>query len=69
MVEQYLLDTNVVIDFLNGRLSAEGKKFITAMEPAISVITHIELLSSKNIPQLEWEQIQAFYTGSFNLCT
>lgn len=60
MVEQYLMDTNPVIDFFNGKLSEKGKKFIAAIEPAISVITHIELLSNKNIPPKEWEQIQDF---------
>jgi predicted nucleic acid-binding protein len=60
MVEHYLIDTNPVIDFFNGKLSAEGKKLIAAIEPAISVITHIELLSNKNIPQQEWQQLQGF---------
>jgi predicted nucleic acid-binding protein len=60
MVNQYLIDTNPVIDFFNGKLSAEGKKLIAAIEPAISVITHIELLSNKNIPSKEWQQIHDF---------
>lgn len=41
MVNKYLMDTNPVIDFLNGKLSSEGKKFITVIEPTISVITQI----------------------------
>ena len=60
MVEQYLMDTNPVIDFFNGKLSQKGKKFIAVIEPAISVVTHIELLSNKNIPQKEWEHLQDF---------
>lgn len=54
------MDTNAVIDFFNGKLSAGGKKIIAAIEPAISVITHIELLSNKNIPAQEWNQLLAF---------
>lgn len=54
------MDTNPVIDFFNGKLSENGKNFIASIEPAISVITHIELLSNKNIPQKEWEQLQDF---------
>lgn len=60
MVEKYLMDTNPVIDFFNGRLSTNGKKFIAALEPSISVITQIELLSNKNIPADEWKQINDF---------
>ena len=60
MVEKYLMDTNPIIDFLNGKLSAKGQKFIAVIEPVISVITHIELLSNKSIPQQEWEQLNSF---------
>ena len=60
MVAKYLLDTNPIIDFLNGRLPASGKDFIAAIEPTISVISHIELLSNKNIPTQEWDQLLAF---------
>lgn len=60
MVEKYLMDTNPIIDFFNGRLSTNAKKFIATIEPSISVITHIELLSNKNIPPREWKQIQDF---------
>ena len=59
MVE-YLLDTNPVIDFLNGRLPAAGRNFLAGIKPAISVISHIELLSNKNIPQKELEQLEDF---------
>ena len=36
------------------------------IEPAISVITQIELLSNKNIPQIEWNQLQDFIKNSLN---
>lgn len=49
-----------MIDYFNGKLPAKGKDFITTIEPAVSVITYIELLSNKNIPQREWQQIQDF---------
>lgn len=60
MEQQYLMDSNPVIDFFNGKLTERGKNFIAAINPAIAVITHIELLSNKNIPSNEWEQLQAF---------
>ncbi len=60
MEQQYLIDSNPVIDFFNGKMTAGGKNFIAAIDPAISVITHIELLSNKNIPSHEWAQLLAF---------
>lgn len=49
-----------VIDFFNGKLNEQGRNFIAAIDPLISVITKIELLSNKNIPSREWEHLQAF---------
>ncbi|HUZ61493.1 MAG TPA: type II toxin-antitoxin system VapC family toxin [Hanamia sp.] len=60
MVEQYLLDTNPVIDFFNSSLPIAGKNFIAGIEPTISIISYIELLSNKNIPKLEWNQLLDF---------
>lgn len=44
MVELYLLDTNPVIDFFNGKLPEKGKKLISEIEPVISVITYIVII-------------------------
>ncbi len=52
MEQKYLIDSNPIIDFFNGKLTVKGKNFITAIDPAISVITYIELLSNKNIPSM-----------------
>lgn len=60
MVEEYLIDTNPIIDFFNGRLTENAKRFLAKLEPAISVITHIELMSNKDISEKEWRQIQEF---------
>ncbi|MEX8548693.1 MAG: type II toxin-antitoxin system VapC family toxin [Mucilaginibacter sp.] len=60
MGQKYLIDTNPVIDFFNRRLPVKGEVFMKTIEPEISVITQIELLSNKNIPLEEWEQIQGF---------
>ena len=59
MVE-FLLDTNAVTDFLNGRLPVKRRSFITGAEPAISVITHIEPLSNISIPSKEFKQLEDF---------
>ncbi len=60
MGKQYLMDSNAVIDFFNSKLNPGGKNFIASVDPRISVITQIELLSNKNMPSTEWEQLQAF---------
>ncbi len=54
------MDSNAVIDFFNSKLNPGGKNFIASVDPRISVITQIELLSNKNMPSTEWEQLQAF---------
>lgn len=59
------MDTNAVVDFFNGKLPAKGKYLMAAQQPAISVITHIELLSNKNIPPAEWAQMQNFISSAF----
>jgi predicted nucleic acid-binding protein len=44
----YLVDTNVIIDYLNKKLPAAGMEFIDSIinaTPNISIITKIELLS------------------------
>ena len=60
MGPKYLMDTNAVIDFFNGSLPANGKKLISSIEPAISVITQIELFCSNNINAVELAQLQKF---------
>lgn len=54
------MDSNTVIDFLGGKLPEKGKTFLLGIEPVISVITEIELFSSKKIPQEDDLQIKKF---------
>ena len=60
MVDLYLLDTNPVIDFFNKKLPQESKNLIANIEPAISVITYIELFSNKNISKEEFKHFSEF---------
>jgi len=54
MGKEYLIDSNVVIDFCNGKLPAGGRDLLFAIEqPAISVITHIETLGFAAIAKEE----------------
>lgn len=61
----YLLDTNIVIDFCNSKLSENARKLLIGIEPSISVITQIELFASSNIPQQEELNLQDFVS----ICT
>jgi len=56
----YLLDTNTVIDFCNGKLPPNAKNLLSACEPSISVITHIELFASSKIDEKERLQLEQF---------
>ncbi len=56
----YLIDTNSVIDFLNKRLPEQAREFLIAIEPAISVITQIEIFSKRDLPTTERSDLQAF---------
>jgi len=56
----YLLDTNTVIDFCNSKLPLNAKNLLNSSEPAISVITHIELFASPKITEKERVQLEQF---------
>ncbi len=56
----YLPDTNAVIDFCNSKLPLNAKNVLSAHEPAISVITHIELFASPKISDKERLQLEQF---------
>ena len=60
MGPQHLIDTNVVIDFFNGRLPISGQRLLATTVPAISVITHIELFSKARLSSAEIAQMQQF---------
>ena len=55
-MEQYLIDTNVISDFLTNSLNDRGTAFISNIldtEPILSFVTQIELLSWKADEQSE----------------
>jgi predicted nucleic acid-binding protein len=60
MGTRYLIDTNTVIDFFNGKLPDQGRQLLSHAEPVISIITRIELFSSNNITNEEILQLQRF---------
>jgi predicted nucleic acid-binding protein len=60
MGERYLIDSDVIIDFCNGKLSPGGRSFLEGIEPEISIITNIELFATKNISQQEYQLLERF---------
>lgn len=64
MEERNLIDSNAIIDFCNGNLSEKGKDFLLNIKPEISIITNIELFSSNNIPEKEFDLLKKFVAFS-----
>ena len=60
MGKRYLIDSNVIIDFCNGKLSINGRTFLENIEPEISIITNIELFATKNISEQEYALLNKF---------
>ena len=63
-MEQYLIDTNVICDYLSNAIPADGQKFMDAVVnaiPNISVITQIELLCW-NTNEITKQNIRNFIT-------
>ncbi|MES2704120.1 MAG: type II toxin-antitoxin system VapC family toxin [Bacteroidota bacterium] len=49
----YLIDSNAIIYFCNGKLPVNGKSFLSSIELKISIISNIELFAAKNISEKE----------------
>ena len=61
----YLLDTNTVIYFCNSKLPEASRDLLLNINPAISVITNIELFASAKLPDNERAVLEAF----ISICT
>jgi hypothetical protein len=59
----YLIDTNVVVDYLGGKLPLQGLNFldniVNQYSPMVSVITKIELLGV-NVDKAETDLLKKF---------
>lgn len=68
MEQSYLIDSNVVIDYLAGKLSDSGMTFVSQIVdevPRISVITKIEILGYKATSDVE--QLLASFIHAANV--
>lgn len=64
MGKRYLIDSNAVIDFCNGKLPEKGKLLLMNCKPEISIITNIELFASINITETEIKILESFVSIS-----
>jgi predicted nucleic acid-binding protein len=64
MGKRHLIDSNAIIDFCNGQLPENGRKFLIGISPEISIVTNIELFATKNISQEEYELLEKFVAFS-----
>ena len=64
MGKRYLIDSNAIIDFCNGIMPENGRNFLLAINPEISIVTNIELFATKNISQEEYELLEKFVAFS-----
>ncbi len=67
MEPEYLIDTNIVIGFFNKSLPESGKRLLSTIDPCISIITFIELFSTRNVSVLEMEQLKVFSSNALIL--
>jgi len=56
----YLTHSNVIIDYFNGRLNHRGRLYLESVEPEISVISQIEILSGKSASAAEIDLLKQF---------
>ena len=64
MGTRYLIDSNAIIDFCNGKLPTKGKELMMGIEPEISIVSNIEIFSTKNINEEEYSLLQKFVAMS-----
>lgn len=64
MGQGYLIDSNAIIDFFNLTLPKKGIDFLLNIEPAISIITQIEIFSKKGLLDAEVEKLKDFISIS-----
>ena len=60
----YLIDSNVIIDLLNGNFNDNAKSFLFNIQPIISVINQIEIFSKKGLSSVELGHLQSFIQQS-----
>ena len=64
MGQEYLIDTNAIIDYLDNKLPERSNKLIDNISSKIAVISRIELLSWPNATKNQILVLESFIKGS-----
>lgn len=64
MGQEYLIDTNAAIDYLDNKLPDNANKLIDSISSKVSVITRMELLSWPNADENQILVLESFINGS-----
>ena len=62
---KYLMDSNVIIDYLGNKLPATNSAFIDSLPIVISVITRIEITGWYNATNQQIQKLMAFSEKAF----
>jgi predicted nucleic acid-binding protein len=65
MEQGFLIDTNVIVDYLGNKLPLAGASFIDNLPVVISVITRIEILGWYNATSEQLAKLQPFIQNAF----
>jgi len=65
MEQGFLMDTNVIVDYLGNKLPLAGASFIDNLPGVISVITRIEILGWYNATSEQLAKLQPFIQNAF----
>lgn len=65
MGQQYIIDSNVVIDYLGNKLPPNGTAFINKLMPVISIISRIEILGWYRASSEQIAKLSPFINNAF----
>ena len=65
MGQKYLIDSNVVIDYLGNKLPPNGTAFIDKLMPVISIISRIEILGWHGASSEQINKLLSFINNAF----
>lgn len=60
MAKGFLIDSNPIIDFFNNSLPEKGIELLLNIDPVISIVTQIEILSKKDLLETEISALKDF---------
>ena len=60
MAKGFLIDSNPIIDFFNYSLPEKGIDLLLKIDPVISIVTQIEILSKKDLLETETSALKDF---------